>query len=205
MLKSSNYFNRDLTESVYIAKKNSNERPVPNSCMFNEEEYWKYGYRFKNKLVRILKESYVVIRHSHKDIYVHETKPNLVDKILDDGYLISSDDCDNAIGKGVYTFPLYSGRFSVLSHDSKYIVFTSKEEHCHIVATDDGNHELGEADFLTDRLEIINPHVYSLGEIQKLSEECFNSRFVLKDYYGIDYNGEVTYDSLCDIVTSFNY
>lgn len=50
----------------------------------------------------------------------------------------------NSLSKAIYTFPLSSGRISALRYDSYYIVFSSSEEHCHIVGTDNINHELGE-------------------------------------------------------------
>lgn len=195
--------NTDLVSLINIAKKNKIVNPVPCSCAFNEEEYWKYAYKFKKELLRHLKESYIVLTHKHNDIYVHETKYETVDKILSDGFLIGSGE-DNALGKGVYTFPLKCGRISTLRKDSYYIVFSSNEEHCHIVGTDDGNHELGEADFLVDKLSITNPKVYSVNEMMNISRNNFECKNVLKDYYGLLNNHLVTYDNLCEIVSKYN-
>lgn len=193
----------DLEITLSLVRANKIFNPVPCSCVFNEEEYWKCAYKFKKELLNHFKESYVVLRHKHSDIYVHETKYENVDKILSDGFLLGSGE-DNALGEGVYTFPLKCGRISGLRKDSYYIVFSSSEEHCHIVGTDNGNHELGEADFLVDKLNIINPKVYSLKEILELSRKSFNPKKVLKEYYGLMNNSLVTYDNLCEIVSKWN-
>ena len=202
MLKESTSFNgfADALDFIYRKRNCYN---VPYSISFNEKDYWKHIAKYKNKVLEYADCSYLVIKHKHKDFYVHETRPNLVDKILQDGYLLAGGE-ENCLGKGVYTFPLYSGRFSSLYSDSKYLVFEANEEHCHVVGTDDSNHELGEADFLVDKLEINKVKVYSLNEIERLVENCFANHLTLKDYYGIDYEGEVNYHSLCEIVTSLN-
>ena len=153
----------------------------------------------KKELLHYFKEGYIVLRHQHNDIYVHETKYENVDNILSDGFLAGLGE-DNALGKGVHTFPLKCGRISELREDSYYIVFSSNEEHCHIVGTDNSNHELGEADFLVDRLSITNPKVYSLNEMLDISRNNFECKNVLKDYYGISNNISVTYANFCEIV-----
>ena len=81
---------------------------------------------------------------------------------------------------------------------------SSNEEHCHIVGTDNSNHELGEADFLVDRLNIANSKVYSINEMVNISRNNFEFKNVLKDYYGISNNISATYDNLCEIVSKLN-
>lgn len=203
-IKESNYWeNSNLNKAIEIVKQNKGTSFVPCSCSFNENDYWNYAYKYKKEILNYFKESYIVIKHSHNDIYVHETPYENVDKILNDGYLIGTGE-HNSLGKGVYTFPLKSGRVSALRNNSFYIVFSSNEEHCHIVGTDDSNHELGEANFLTDKLKILNPKIYSQKEILNLSKIYFNPNSVLRDYYGIDSNDYVTYGNLCEIVSKYN-
>lgn len=134
---------------------------------------------------------------------MHETKYENVDKILSDGFLVGLGEY-NTLGKGVYTFPLKCGRVSALREGSYYIVFSSNEEHCHIVGTDNSNHELGEAGFLVDRLNITNSKVYSINEMVNISRNNFEFKNVLKDYYGISNNVSATYDNLCEIVSKLN-
>lgn len=192
-----------LSSAISIASRNEKINPVPYSCVFNEFDYWNYAYNYKRELLDFFRKSYIVIRHKHSDIYVHETTYNKVDKILSDGFLIGYDD-NNSLGKAIYTFPLSSGRISALRYDSYYIVFSSSEEHCHIVGTDDSNHELGESDFLVDKLEIKHPRVYTQKEMYEFSRLNFDSENVLSNYYGIGDMLDVNYDNLCEIVTSFN-
>ena len=103
--------NSDLVSAMNITKQNKIISPVPCSCVFDEKDYWKYAYKFKKELLHYFKESYIVLRHQHNDIYVHETKYENVDNILSDGFLAGLGE-DNALGKGVYTFPLKCGRIS---------------------------------------------------------------------------------------------
>ena len=195
--------NKDLNKAILIAKHNKELYKVPNSCAFSEYEYFNHAYIYRKELLDCFRESYMVIVHRHKDIYIHETSFENVDKILNDGFLIGYDN-DNSLGKGVYTFPLKSGRISALRDGSYYIVFTSNELHCHIVYTDNSNHELGEADFLIDKLKLIEPKVYSLNEMIKLSKNYFNPSNVLRNYYGIDDSVAVTYGNLCNVVSRYN-
>lgn len=125
-LNSFSKLNSDLVSAINIAEQNKIISPVPCSCVFNEEDYWRYAYKFKKELLHHFKESYVVLRHKHSDIYVHGTKYENVDKILSDDFLVGSGEY-NALGKGVYTFPLKCGRISALRGDSYYIVFSSNE------------------------------------------------------------------------------
>ena len=183
-----------------MKKLSSFNKSVPYSCCFNEQEYWDRVANHKKEVLRESNQCYLVLKHKHHDFYIHATKSENVDSILSSGYLIADDNKFNALGKAVYTFPLMSGRFDCSSEDLSYIVFESNEEHFHIVETDDSDHELGESDFLVDKLKIINPSVFNFDEITRISRKYFNSKGVLRNYFGIDSNVRVEYDDLCKIV-----
>jgi len=46
----------DLVSAINIAKQNKITSTVPCSCVFNEEDYWRYAYKFKKNYYIILKK-----------------------------------------------------------------------------------------------------------------------------------------------------
>lgn len=182
-------------------------KQVPYACCLDEKTYWSYVAEYKADIIPYLPINYLCVEHKHADTYVHFAAREKLEEIVRQGYLtdkFSSE--DNTIGKAVYTYPLRSGMY--FYHDriknGAFLIFDATSSHCHIVQTDDTAFGIGEADFVTDKLEIQNSSIVTLDELEQLSRKAFDWEYARKNYYGLNTDRNASYEGMYGIIDRYN-
>lgn len=187
---------------------NTRGEKIPYAISIDQKEYEQNIMAYKKDIITHINHCYICFSHTHKDTYVHFAPLDIINKIISDGYLIREEDEEGfkTLGSAIYTYPLKSGMFFYQEKpDYGFLVFEAEEKHYHIVQTDDSPSVLGEADFLTEKLEIKNPRIIrTYEEMEKLSRDNFNWKNSCTNYYGIKTDIDATYDNFFDIVAKYN-
>jgi hypothetical protein len=181
-------------------------KQVPYACCVDERTYWNFITEYKADIIPYLPVDYLCIEHEHTDTYVHFAARVKLEKIIQQGYLTNEfSNEDNTIGKAVYTYPLKSGMYFYQDHikDGAFLIFDATAPHCHIVQTNDTAYGIGEADFVTDKLEIQNPFIVNLEELKQLSREAFNWKYARRNYYGLNTDRNASYEGMYGIIDKY--
>lgn len=156
---------------------------LPAFCLDREV----YNNYYLRKFARLTPFDNVMVRDEHNDVYIHNVQSiEAAHKIIEEGFLsldYANEDC--SFGRAVYTYPLGGGRY--FSSNQYAIIFSTHQEHYHVVDDLDSNTTVGEAIFLKD-VKLINPKIVKPCDVIDTVSENFDFKRALVDYYGFSSN-----------------
>ena len=129
---------REIQLGVRVAILEDKKKETPFACAIDEDLYFKYIAKIKEKVMSFLPFSYLGFRHTHKDTYIHFASKERLELIMSLGYLTNEYSDENCtLGKAIYTYPLHSGMFFYNKNvkNGMFMIFDAEAEHVHITQT----------------------------------------------------------------------